>query len=717
MTPPPVVPAGNGQQDGQSLDELVMGTNSSSIVSKRSVEKLYYPDEPHFYRFFVPRFQRRAPLVNRGYHLRIKVIDTIVRNFLREPTSRKKVIVNLGCGSDVLPWQCHARYPELAGDTMFVDVDFPDLMERKRNIVLAHPELSSLLGSSCVTGAAGSPILLQSALYSLIACDLRQPSVLQDCLSKVIGADTSDVSFLFVAEVSITYLETRAADEVIRWASSIGSAQFCLLEQLLPDGPEHPFAKTMMRHFSKMNTPLRSVSQYPTLADQHRRFESRGWATVKSWPLWEAWADDYFMTAAERNHLDSMEPFDEWEEFALFGSHYFVLQASNQSTGEPSTPRPPQEQPSTLEKWRIAMRLDEPPKGESLRRFGAAVQIAVPKRPEHLCHILGQGPGSRLSSLDVHSISEEVIQATSSGNGPSQRVCFTLTDLGSAGVMLAGGRASPTAPSKETWIYTASSGRWYRSHDLPMPSFRHSAVRLGSSSLALVVGGKTDKHNVATACHVFDPKIGWRTCKLRGTCPAVFGATLIDCPKTDAAAYTGALIGGMHEDGTCNQSTFFWELDMDGSSDLSISFRRGADADPSLTGHHSSLHRFGANCLPTPDGCFLLFGGVTAGSQLPQDQDILVLKMGANGFNAVACLVDVDEKRSLRPFFIGSSVVYIGHHQYVILGGGATCYGFGGYWSRGTYSIMFDTANDMVEEPAAGKAAPLPVRYAHTNDI
>ncbi|KAG7129768.1 tRNA wybutosine-synthesizing protein 4 like [Verticillium longisporum] len=118
MTPPPVVPAGNGQQDGQSLDELVMGTNSSSIVSKRSVEKLYYPDEPHFYRFFVPRFQRRAPLVNRGYHLRIKVIDTIVRNFLREPTSRKKVIVNLGCGSDVLPWQCHARYPELAGDTI-----------------------------------------------------------------------------------------------------------------------------------------------------------------------------------------------------------------------------------------------------------------------------------------------------------------------------------------------------------------------------------------------------------------------------------------------------------------------------------------------------------------------------------------------------------------------------------------------------------------------
>lgn len=77
-----------------------MATNSSSIVSKRSVERLYYPNEPHFFRFFVNKFQRRAPLINRGYYLRLHVIDVTLRNFLRQSSSpgKTKVIVNLGCG-------------------------------------------------------------------------------------------------------------------------------------------------------------------------------------------------------------------------------------------------------------------------------------------------------------------------------------------------------------------------------------------------------------------------------------------------------------------------------------------------------------------------------------------------------------------------------------------------------------------------------------------
>ena len=45
-------------------DDSVMATNNSSIVSKRSVERLYYP-EPHFYRYFVKKPLRRAPLINR----------------------------------------------------------------------------------------------------------------------------------------------------------------------------------------------------------------------------------------------------------------------------------------------------------------------------------------------------------------------------------------------------------------------------------------------------------------------------------------------------------------------------------------------------------------------------------------------------------------------------------------------------------------------------
>lgn len=67
-------------------------------MSKRSVEKIYYPNEPHFFRYFVKKFQRRSPLINRGYHLRLHVIDVAVRDFLRRPSNKTKVVVNLGCG-------------------------------------------------------------------------------------------------------------------------------------------------------------------------------------------------------------------------------------------------------------------------------------------------------------------------------------------------------------------------------------------------------------------------------------------------------------------------------------------------------------------------------------------------------------------------------------------------------------------------------------------
>ncbi|KAI7517890.1 hypothetical protein KC317_g23012, partial [Hortaea werneckii] len=82
-------------------DEFVMDTNNSSIVSKRSVEKLYYANgngEPEYFRYFVSKFKRRSPLINRGYWLRMKAVEHTVTRFLAEQTAKKKVVINLGCG-------------------------------------------------------------------------------------------------------------------------------------------------------------------------------------------------------------------------------------------------------------------------------------------------------------------------------------------------------------------------------------------------------------------------------------------------------------------------------------------------------------------------------------------------------------------------------------------------------------------------------------------
>lgn len=82
----------------QKRDEFIMDTNNSSIVSKRSVEKLYYANEPQYFQHFTGKFKRRSPLINRGYWLRMRAIEHTVQKFLEEPSGKKKLVVNLGCG-------------------------------------------------------------------------------------------------------------------------------------------------------------------------------------------------------------------------------------------------------------------------------------------------------------------------------------------------------------------------------------------------------------------------------------------------------------------------------------------------------------------------------------------------------------------------------------------------------------------------------------------
>jgi tRNA wybutosine-synthesizing protein 4 len=103
-----------------------------------------------------------------------------------------------------------------------------------------------------------------------------------------------------------------------------------MLEQYLPQGPDHPFAHTMLAHFKKLQASIYAIEKYLTLEQQSSRFLGSGWTGLNICRnLWDLWSDDTFTPPWLRRKLDTIEPFDEWEEFALFGSHYFLLEASN----------------------------------------------------------------------------------------------------------------------------------------------------------------------------------------------------------------------------------------------------------------------------------------------------------------------------------------------------------------------------------------------------
>jgi tRNA wybutosine-synthesizing protein 4 len=193
-------------------------------------------------------------------------------------------------------------------------------------------------------------------------------------------------------------MDVEAADALIRWTGTLPhgelilsptqyptnnlSARFCLLEQLLPEGINHPFAKTMMAHFDKLQTPLKAVQKYPTTTDQCERFKNFGWPIVSVCNLWELWGSSDFASISERKELDKIEPFDEWEEFALFGCHYFLLIADttsipSQTLGSKSKIQ--EDQSRTLrgseQETQFRVFYEEYPKAQGCNRFAAALQI------------------------------------------------------------------------------------------------------------------------------------------------------------------------------------------------------------------------------------------------------------------------------------------------------------------------------------------------------
>jgi tRNA wybutosine-synthesizing protein 4 len=95
-----------------------------------------------------------------------------------------------------------------------VDVDYKDLMLKKRTIVQATNELNSLLTNVRVSDG---DILMQSDEYIQLGCDLKDlPSFTRILASAV---DIENCSVLFTAEVSITYMTVDCADALIQWAA------------------------------------------------------------------------------------------------------------------------------------------------------------------------------------------------------------------------------------------------------------------------------------------------------------------------------------------------------------------------------------------------------------------------------------------------------------------------------------------------------------------
>ncbi|KXT00480.1 hypothetical protein AC578_4069 [Pseudocercospora eumusae] len=676
----------------QQRDELIMDTNKSSIVSKRSVEKLYYHAEPEYFRYFVSKFKRRSPLINRGYWLRMKAIEHGVSRFLAEQTAKRKVVINLGCGYDPLPFLFLGKQPVPCQGATFVDVDYPVLMQNKVGIIQKTDQLKNILPKFTTTGKDAG-LLASSDPYVALGCDLTNIEPMKEILREHLSLEGKDVAILFVSEVSTAYMEREASQSVFHWSATFEDVRFCLLEQHLPDGSDHPFAATMLAHFEKLRTPLRAVG---TMEQMKLRFVAAGYpeAGTEIRSLWELWSDPVFLSAEERRRLDRVEPFDEWEEFALFASHYFLLYAEKEP-GRDYTYKPYRatraslfagsSKGSTISSPTTSSIPDTPQyhfgpgdilqthellEPHNFRRYAASIPpLLTDSSGDSVGLHGGLGTQERLDTCNTYSRFDAVQPI----QGPPLRqglVCHAVTRLGStSNCVLTGGRTSPDKASAEAWLRL--DAKWRRVQDLPSGRYRHSAVPLvlptdpRPAHTVLLFGGRTSDGHVLDEWLIWTGETGWQTVTVQSEerPPARFGATMI----TDSReGVSGVLVGGMTSAGRVLNDFWHWTLE----SDMTLICKNvTARATAFLKADAVILGRFGAQLVRSNRG-ILMIGGITGARMLTRQDEILNMKT-----------LRPQPIQGPRPLLIGHTVMDV-DGGLLVLGGGATCFSFGTTWNR-----------------------------------
>jgi tRNA wybutosine-synthesizing protein 4 len=630
-------------------DLFVQGTNDSSIVSKRSVEILYTnkvePDLKHFFQYFVKKSPRRTPVINRGYWIRMKSIRMAIEKIIEQQQPNQRInIINLGCGYDPLPFQ-------LLDDKKFkniklfcIDVDYPELVGYKSQMIHMAPELVELIGTKLPENPNIPGIQIHTEKYATMGCDLTNRDLYCKQLDYFMANDSLTTN-IFIAEVSLAYMTPETANPIIKTSSEFSNSHFLILEQLMPSGENHPFAKRMVNHFKKMGAPLQCVHKYPTIEHQIERFKNFGYTFVNARDLLGCWQ---LVDNEIKKKVEEVEAFDEWEEFVFFGQHYINLHATNQE----NVVVYPGEYKELYSDF-----------GESSNHdYNFEVQKLVNPELQRKFHTsLNFNDKLFLTSGTNQSRLADTVSLNISANikAPETfkpRISATSVTIGNAAFLI-GGRRIPGYGIDEVWKLQEISDNfygWEQKAPLPTGRVKHTSIAFGNG--ILVYGGS--KGEGFTYYSVDEDR--WTDLKFSG--PGFESSNLV---MTSNGLY---LIGGkLNNDGfELNPTLYKVNIDLDAETVEIFEFM-----------NHPCLARYGFKVISNTDKV-LIIGGV--GKKLYNQFDTII-EIDTTVKIIKGVKID-DSTWSKSPVFIGSDISFDHEKpQFWITCGGAVCYGFGSVWN------------------------------------
>ncbi|XP_060130111.1 tRNA wybutosine-synthesizing protein 4 isoform X2 [Zootoca vivipara] len=616
----------------------VLSTGGSSAASKRSAAAMGYTRDRFALRM-APAGGRRAPIIHRGYYVRAQAVEHCVRAFLLSTHGCPlRQIISLGAGFDSLFFFLKSK--GLLCHTVVFEVDFPDVACPKAALIRGTEELITLVGNDA-SGQTLGAAAFSGEDYRLLGVDLSELPRLEEALHRA-GLDPK-VPTMLLAEVVLTYMEVERSDALIQWAAGhFLHAWFILYEQI---HPEDPFGRVMQNHFSRLNSHLRSLAQYPNCKAQRSRFLQREW------------------------HLKC--------------SHYFILVASKGETPSPNLLFPGLEAPLTRSlpcfAGTVAASACAPVSG--LRRYGHRSVIIAP-------HVIltiggfGDHGGRHCRLTELHALikqkdawQESSVTLAEPGDAWDGRLFHSLTLLQAGWAVVFGGRRSPVKPALEVHclrvLESASASassplrveltRLLPPQDLPLPRWRHTATKVVHQGEAylFVYGGCCSRQAVlADWCFLHlkeEGKISCQQIPVDGPVPAGRHSHSA-CGWAGGVLITGGLDAAEQPLGTI----LFLRPAGKGFQWHSVETHPPISPRYSHTAH---VHR----------GRLLLVGGVWF--HAPSVPGVTVIDL-ATGLTAEYC---IDTASLEWPLMLHnhSSIFLPDEEELLLLGGGGNCFSFG----------------------------------------
>lgn len=684
----PTISSLKGQQSKKErklkyADLAVQGTNNSSIASKRSVESIYLPklgvnknvmDQSvrEYFKYFVPKVINRSPCINRGYWLRLHAIRSRLESIRDGSGSKKVLVVNLGCGFDPLPFQL---LDKLNGDSesflerfSFLDIDYSDLLKNKIEIIKQHPELTQIVGLKDTKGVTDTitcdqyftrPCDLNSTLnYKKLLLESQDLPELQD----------PNVVKVFIAEVSLAYMKSELSDQIINISSMLPNSHFLMLEQLTPQGDYEPFSKQMLKHFKKNDSPLQSVKTYNTIESQRERFHNLGFLNINEGDMLQLWNS---VPPKTRHAVEAIQPFDEFEEFCLFCHHYVLCHATN-DLGFIFTEQYKFDLEPIIEIPENDMAVTFVPLDLDLKRsFGAGI---IDSNGNVIYH--GGCNPNRINETLL--ITENVTQSTpceKTTTMPPVRTCHTFTRIleTTQGIVI-GGRNAPHKPYNDTWLYNYKTNEWtLKDGKLPKTRFRHCTVPISNDKL-LIFGGVTQDTNTFL---IYDlKKDSYEKVEIVDNATQFPNIVSSASMSYDMETNTGFIVGGLDEYHNVILETLYSFTIADNEITITEVMR------------HPLLRRYGAKSVHLSHGKILLVGGISSDLLFNDKTNIVIIDYIKRTVESVKIPANIWETIPLC--FVGFDLLQVDSNRIVIVGGAATCYGFGNITNN---SLMLTFSN------------------------